>query len=83
MIGSVKFEGELPEMKDLVVSAKSASGCCPPGEEVDRKDLSLVIGKDRGLLGVVVSVKVEGAKVEIPDQPYELDHSNRFCTHRN
>ena len=82
VIGSVKFEGELPEMKDLVVSAKSASGCCPPGEEVDRKDLSLVIGKDRGLLGVVVSVKVEGAKVEIPEKPYELDQKGcRFTPH--
>lgn len=80
--GTVKFEGEVPEAKELAVSAKSASGCCPPGEEVDRKDLSLVIGKDRGLLGVLVSVKVAGVKVEIPDKAYELDQKGcRFTPH--
>ena len=82
LTGSVKFEGELPEVKELVVSAKSASGCCPPGEEVDRQDLSLVIGEDRGLQGVLVTVKVDGVKVKVPDKPYELDQKGcRFTPH--
>ena len=82
LAGSVKFEGELPEVKELAVSAKSASGCGPPGEEVDRQDLSLVIGPDRGLQGVRVSVKVDGVKVDIPEEAYELDQKGcRFTPH--
>lgn len=80
--GTITFEGELPEVKDLEVPSKSAAGCCPPGEEVNRKDLSLVIGEDRGLLGVLVSVKVEGVKVEVPEEAYEMDQKGcRFTPH--
>jgi len=80
--GTIKFEGELPEVKDLDVPAKSAAGCCPPGEEVNRKDLSLVIGEDRGLHGVLVSVKVEGVEVKVPEEAYEMDQKGcRFTPH--
>jgi plastocyanin len=80
--GRVLFEGELPEVKPLSIPARAAEGCCPPGQKVDSEDLSLVIGEDRGLLGVVVSVKVEGAKVEVPEEPVEMDQKGcRFLPH--
>ncbi|MEM6671370.1 MAG: carboxypeptidase regulatory-like domain-containing protein [Planctomycetota bacterium] len=80
--GRVLFDGEIPEVAPLEVPARAAEGCCPPGENVDTTDLSLVIGKERGILGVVVSVEVEGAEVEIPEEPYEMDQKGcRFLPH--
>lgn len=80
--GRVLFEGELPMVKDLDVPARAAEGCCPPGKEVDRTDMSLRISKDRGIAGAVVSVKVKDAKVDIPKEPYLLDQKGcRFLPH--
>ncbi len=80
--GKLLFEGELPVLKDLNVPARAAEGCCPPGEEVNRQDMSLLIGKDRGIAGVVVTLTVKGAKVEIPKEPYLLDQKGcRFTPH--
>lgn len=80
--GRVLFEGELPVVKDLEVPARAAEGCCPPGKDVDRTDMSLRISKDRGIAGAVVTVKVAGEKVEIPKEPYLLDQKGcRFLPH--
>ena len=80
--GKVLFEGEIPILKDLSVPARAAEGCCPPGKEVNRKDLSLRIDKDRGIAGVVVTLTVEGEKVEVPKEPYILDQKGcRFTPH--
>ena len=80
--GRVLFEGELPVVKDLDVPARAAEGCCPPGKEVDRTDMSLRISKDRGIAGAVVTVKVAGKKVELPKEPYLLDQKGcRFTPH--
>lgn len=80
--GRVVFEGELPEVKDLDVPARAAEGCCPPGEDVDRTDMSLRISKDRGIAGVVATVKVAGVKVELPEDPYVMDQKGcRFLPH--
>lgn len=82
VVGKVLFEGELPIVKDLNVPARAAEGCCPPGEEVNRQDMSLRIHKDRGIAGVVVTVSVKGEKVEVPKEPYLLDQKGcRFTPH--
>ncbi|MEL6713105.1 MAG: carboxypeptidase regulatory-like domain-containing protein [Planctomycetota bacterium] len=84
--GRVLFEGEPPLVKELEVSAAAAEGCCPAGETVDRTNWSLLLSKDEdGALGIahcVVTVKVEGVEVEIPEEPYELDQKGcRFLPH--
>lgn len=80
--GKVLFDGELPIVKDLNVPARAAEGCCPPGEEVNRQDMSLRIDKDRGIAGVVVTVFVKGKKVDVPKEPYLLDQKGcRFTPH--
>lgn len=80
--GRIEFEGDLPAAKDLEISAKAAEGCCPPGEEVDRSDLSLLIDDKRGIANVVVTVTVKGAKVELPKEPVEIDQKGcRFVPH--
>lgn len=80
--GRVVFDGELPMVKELEVPAESAEGCCPPGEEVDRSNWNLVISEDRGIQNCVVTVKVADAKVEVPEEAYELDQKGcRFLPH--
>lgn len=80
--GQVTFDGEVPEQKELNVPEKAAAGCCPPGEKVNREDLSLVISKEGAIQGVVVTVKVEGVKVKVPEKAYEIDQKGcRFLPH--
>jgi len=80
--GRVLFKGELPEVKDLTVPEAAATGCCPPGEEVNRTDRSLQISEDRGIAHCVVTVAVEGVEVEIPEEAVELDQKGcRFEPH--
>jgi len=80
--GQVTFDGEVPEQKELNVPEKAAAGCCPPGEKVNREDLSLVISKEGAIQGVVVTVKVEGVDVAISKTPYEIDQKGcRFLPH--
>ena len=80
--GRVLFDGEPPVVKPLEVPARAADGCCPPGKEVDRTDMSLRISEDRGIAGAVVTVKVAGKKVELPKEPYLLDQKGcRFTPH--
>lgn len=80
--GRVLFKGDLPEVKDLTVPEAAATGCCPPGEEVNRTDRSLQISEDRGIAHCVVTVNVEGVEVEIPEEAVELDQKGcRFEPH--
>jgi plastocyanin len=73
LTGKVRFEGERPEKKPLVVEAAAAKGCCPEGEKVDAADPSLLIAEDGGLANVVVTVDVPGAKLEVPEKAFEID----------
>ena len=80
--GTVTFDGEIPEVKPLAIPTNAAESCCPPGKSVDAEDKSLLISKDGGIENVVVTVKVEGVEVKIPDQPYVLDQKGcRFLPH--
>ncbi len=81
-MGRVIFDGEVPEAKPLEIPATAAAGCCPDGESVKSENLSLVVSKDGGIQNVVVTVKVEGVKVEIPEEPYVMDQKGcRFIPH--
>jgi plastocyanin len=71
--GKVRFEGERPEKKPLPCEAAAAKGCCPEGEKVDATDPSLLIAADGGLANVVVTVDVPGAKLAVPEKPFEVD----------
>lgn len=80
--GRVLFKGELPEIKELTVPEAAAEGCCPPGEEVNRTDMSLLISEERGIANCVVTVTVEGVEVEIPEEATPLDQKGcRFQPH--
>lgn len=73
LTGKVRFEGERPEKKPLVVDPAPAKGCCPDGEKVDATDPTLVIAEDGSLANVVVTVDVPGAKLVVPEKPFEVD----------
>lgn len=80
--GRVLFDGKAPEPKPLEISKDAAKNCCPPGENVDATDLALILSEDLGIQNVVVTVNVEGAKVEIPEEPFLMDQEGcRFLPH--
>ena len=81
--GKVLFEGEIPKVKPLTISAAQAEGCCEAGDSVDDTDFSLVIDKEsKGIANVVIALTVEGKKFEVPEEPYEVDQTNcRFIPH--
>jgi plastocyanin len=71
--GTVKFKGEKPELKPLVIEPAKSEGCAHEGESVDSTDQTLIIGPDGGLANVVVMVMVKGAEPKVPDEPVHLD----------
>jgi plastocyanin len=71
--GKVRFDGERPEKKPLEIVPAAAKGCCPEGEKVDATDVTLLIAEDGGLANVVVTVDVPGAKLVLPEKPFEID----------
>jgi plastocyanin len=81
-MGRVMFDGEVPEAKPLTIPATAAEGCCPDGETVSEENLALVVSKEGGIQNVVVTVKVEGVKVDLPKEPYVMDQKScRFLPH--
>ena len=75
--GKIEFEGERPELKPLEVSEKQSEGCCPPGQEVDKTDRSILIDENGGIADVVLTVTVEGAEAKMPEKPIAIDQ--KFC----
>jgi hypothetical protein len=79
--GTVKYEGEKPEKKPLVIEAAKSEGCVHDGS-VDTTDRSLIIGDNGGIANVVVMVEVKGAEAEVPEKPVHLDQKScRFEPH--
>jgi len=81
--GRIVFEGEIPPKKKLKIDSEQAKGCCPVGVAVDDTDLSLLIDEEtRGLANVVVTLKVPGVEVPLPEKPLVLDQKGcRFEPH--
>ncbi|MCC6408926.1 MAG: cupredoxin domain-containing protein [Planctomycetes bacterium] len=80
--GRVRFEGEKPEVKPLVIEPDRAKGCTPAGEAIDAKDESLLIGKDNGIANVVITIEVADAKAKVPEKPIVMDQKKcRFEPH--
>lgn len=80
--GTVTFDGEAPKAKTLPIKEAQTEGCCAPGAKVDDVDRSLMISKDGGIANVVITLTVDGAKVELPSEPVQLDQSGcRFEPH--
>lgn len=73
--GRVVFDGKMPEMKPLAITDEQAKGCCEGGKKVDATDRSLIVGKDDGLANAVVTIEVDGAKVE----PKEVHIDQKEC----
>ena len=81
-MGRVLFDGEVPEAKPLAIPANAAIGCCPDGETVKADNYALMVSKEGGIQNVVVTVKVEGAEVKVPEEPYVMDQKGcRFIPH--
>lgn len=78
--GRVRFDGERPEKNPLTVEPAAAKGCCPEGEHVDSADPSLIIAEDGGLANVVVTIDVPGAKLTVPEKPFEIDQKKCLFT---
>jgi len=79
--GAVKFEGEAPEAKPLVIEESKSEGCVHDGA-VDPTDRSLLIGENGGIANVVVMVEADGVEPKVPDAPVHLDQKGcRFSTH--
>jgi plastocyanin len=80
--GRIVFKGELPEVEPLRISEAQAAGCTAEGEELDRRDLRLLIGEDRGIANAVVTIEVEGDELRVPEEPVVLDQVQcRFDQH--
>ncbi len=81
--GKVTFEGDLPKIKPLSISAEAAKGCCPEGESVNDEDLTLLIDKEtKGIANVVVALEVDGFEVKLPEEPVHVDQQGcRFHPH--
>jgi plastocyanin len=81
--GTVVFDGELPKVKPLTISADQAKGCCAEGVTVDDVDKTLMIdSKTKGIANVVVGLKVADHKVELPKDPVMVDQLGcRFDPH--
>ena len=81
--GRVVFEGEMPEIKPLTISADQAKGCTHGDTHVDDKDMSLVVSDDGGIQYVAVTMEVDGADpAKAPEEPVILDQKGcRFVPH--
>lgn len=80
--GKIIFDGKVPEAKPLKIKADQAKGCCAEGDSVDTQDRSLMVGVDKGIANVVITLTVAGAKVEVSKEPVELDQAQcRFEPH--
>jgi plastocyanin len=71
--GRVVYDGKPPEATLLKVDADKSVGCCPAGESVSTKDPTLLIDAKGGLQNCVVTIQVDGAKVEPAKEPYVID----------
>lgn len=71
--GRVVYDGKPPETGPLPVTADKSKGCCPEGQSVSTKDPSLLIDAKGAIGNCVVTIQVEGAKVEPLAKPIEID----------
>jgi len=71
--GRVVFDGERPELAPLDIDPEKSKGCTKPGQELDRTNRSLVVGKELGIKNAVVSIAVKDARVKVPEKPIALD----------
>jgi plastocyanin len=70
--GKVTFDGKVPELEPLKITEEQAKGCCPAGRSVDTTDPSLIVSKEGAIANAVITIEVEGAKVE-PMKAVHLD----------
>jgi len=71
--GRVVFDGKPPEPQPLKIEADKSKGCCPEGQSVSTKDPGLLIDEKGGIANCVVTIAVEGAKVEPLKEPVSID----------
>jgi plastocyanin len=79
--GTVKYDGEAPESKPLVIEESKSEGCVHSGS-VDKTDRSLIISDGGGIANVVVMVDVGDSDVKPPEKSVALDQKScRFEPH--
>jgi plastocyanin len=71
--GRIVFDGKVEAPKPLKIKADQAKGCCADGVAVDAVNRSLLIGADKGIANVVITLSVAGVKLEVPKEPIVLD----------
>lgn len=71
--GRVVFEGAPPAAKVLPHQPKQVEGCCPDGKLPVLTDPTLLIDEKGNLANVVVTVEVEGTKIEPAKEPLVID----------
>lgn len=81
--GAITFDGELPKIQPLTISAEASEGCCADGEAVSPTDMSLLIdAKTKGIANVVVALEVEDFEFKVPEEPVLVDQQKcRFTPH--
>lgn len=79
--GRVVWEGDRPEPRpDIVLEEKATVGC--NHDKMSTKDETLLIDDKGGVANVVLTIEVDGAKPEIPEEPIEFDQEGcRFSPH--
>jgi plastocyanin len=80
--GKAAFKGDKPEVKPMDIDPEKATGCVPEGSVVDPTDRSLLISEEGGIANVVITVEVDGAELQVPEAPFEMDQTKcRFEPH--
>lgn len=81
--GRVVFDGEKPPVnQDLSITEAQSKGCVHEGATVDRRDVRLLVGKDKGIANAVVTINVPDQKLVVPEKPIVLDQVKcRFDQH--
>ena len=72
VMGKITFDGKAPKSEPLAIKEDATKGCTD-GTSVDSTDRSLVLSKDGGIANVVITIKVKGAEVKVPEDAITMD----------
>jgi len=80
--GRIVFDGEVPKAEPLKITDAQAKGCTDEGAKVNAESRKLIVGADKGVQNVVVTIEVKDAKVKVGEETIKVDQTQcRFEPH--
>ncbi len=80
--GRVVFDGEIPKRKELSITEAQSKGCVQADEAINKQDLTLLVGEDKGIANAVVTIAVPDQELNVPEENIVLDQVQcRFDQH--